>query len=357
MIFMSTHCCNLSTVKNDGVDMREIGSEFWQQQDPIGNERINNEAYLLSGRTALRFIIDDICSNRQVKKALLPSYCCDSMILPFVQSGINVFFYQVYHDGVDYPYDSDADIVLLIDLFGYVNHQNLEIALHEKQKGKIIIYDSTHKIDGNKEVIALSNYSFCSYRKWIYCNYAKALKLDGEFSIDRELKWHMSYISLRDAAAFEKARYIAGLNSDKQLFLSKYRAAEQILDEDYIGYAGVPVVIDIEALSSRRRENATYLQKELRSIPQIKLWSEEIKNGDTPLFVPVLVDSRTRDDLRIYLINQKIYCPVHWPKSSCHGLCNELYDTELSLVCDQRYDLSDMERMARAIKDYFVDRR
>lgn len=337
--------------------MREIGSEFWQQYAPVCGENASNEAYLLSGRTALQFIIDDIRRTRNVRKALLPSYCCDSMIFPFVQSGIDVEFYPVHHNSLVYPYGNDADIVFLIDFFGYVNNQNREIACHEKHAGKIILYDSTHKIDGNQAVEVFADYSFCSYRKWFYCNYAKALKYHGAFNRDSAPMPHGSYVNLRDAAACEKERYIAGLPSDKQRFLSAFRAAEQILDEDYAGYAGIPVDVDVQQLAARRRENAAFLLRELSTIPQIRLWRENIGHDDTPLFVPILVDPQIRDDLRSYLINRQIYCPVHWPKSSYHGLCNELYDMELSLICDQRYDFSDMNRMVLAIKDYFTDKR
>lgn len=336
--------------------MREIGSEFWQQYEPVCREKANNEVYLLSGRTALRFIIDDIRRNRNVRRALLPSYCCDSMIFPFVQSGIDVEFYQVHADQLDYPYGTDADIVFLIDFFGYVNEQNREIACCEKQAGKIILYDSTHKIDGNQAVEAFADYSFCSYRKWFYCNYAKVVKHHGAFNADSMPVWHESYMKLRDAAASEKERYITGLPSDKQRFLSDFRIAEQILDEDYTGYAGIPVDVDVQELAIRRRENAAYLLRGLREISQISLWRESIGHEDTPMFVPILVDPHIRNDLRSYLINRAIYCPVHWPKSPYHGVCNELYDMELSLVCDQRYDFADMDRVLQAIKDYFTDK-
>jgi hypothetical protein len=53
------------------------------------------------------------------------------------------------------------------------------------------------------------------------------------------------------------------------------------------------------------------------------------------------------------LIREQIYCPIHWPKSPYHGDCGELYDRELSLICDQRYDLTDMARMVGVIQRYF----
>ena len=93
--------------------MIEIGSEFWTRQEPIGKEKASNEEYLLSGRTALRFIIDDVCGEREIKKVLLPSYCCESMIRPFADRGISVQFYRVDLGGVDLPFDNDADLILL----------------------------------------------------------------------------------------------------------------------------------------------------------------------------------------------------------------------------------------------------
>lgn len=337
--------------------MREIGSEFWQQYAPSSGEFADNEAHLLSGRTALRFILDDIRRNRNIRKALLPSYCCDSMILPFLQSGIAVDFYQVHCDSVDYPYGTDADIVLLIDYFGYINDWNEEIARREKQAGKVILYDSTHKLDGNKAVERFADYTFSSYRKWFYCNYAKAVKHHGRFYMTDRPRWNTRYLMLRDEAAREKERYITGLQGDKQSFLSGFQTAEQILDEDYADYAGTPVDADVQKIVSRRRENAAYLIRELKKIPQIRLWRETVGCDDTPMFVPILVEPHIRGNLRSYLTARQIYCPIHWPKSDWHGICNELYDMELSLVCDQRYDRGDMERMVRAIKDFFADKR
>ena len=81
---------------------REIGGEFWKHQLSACPDHAYNIAYLLSGRTALKFIIDDICQEADFRKILLPSYCCESMIKPFLTSGIEVQFYSVCNDHLDY---------------------------------------------------------------------------------------------------------------------------------------------------------------------------------------------------------------------------------------------------------------
>ncbi|MBR4031419.1 MAG: hypothetical protein IKJ07_01655 [Clostridia bacterium] len=340
-------------IKHNCECTKEIGSEFYELQESLKAEHKDNIAYLLSGRTALRFIIDDICVNQEVRTALLPSYCCESMILPFVQAGINVHFYDVYFDHIDYPYENDSDIVVLIDFFGYTIGENSEIARCEKHAGKIIIYDSTHKIDGNFEVESFADYSFCSYRKWFYCNFAKAVKHNGAFCKQSNLYCNEHYISLRDEALYEKQKYIFGNSNDKESYQRKFALAEQILDNEYIGFAGNPVSFDIDEIITKRQENAKYLISQLITIPQINLWRKDVMQNDSPMFVPILLDPIIRDDLRHKLICEKIYCPIHWPESPYHAKRNEWQAMELSLVCDQRYDITDMERVVSVIKDFF----
>ena len=331
--------------------MREIGSEFWNRYETEKIEQKENEAYLLSGRTALQFIIDDISEKHRVKKALLPDYCCESMILPFIRSGISVDFYRVNSEGYDYPFQNDADIILLVDFFGYEMHQNIEIAEKSKASGKVVIYDSTHTINGNYSVQQYANYSFCSYRKWFYCNFAKVIKHNGKFYA-KALKNNDSYTDLRDRAAEFKKMYILGLN-DSKVFLGEFNAAEQLLESDFSDYAGMPVKFEIEEIRRKRRENAQFLMNSLKNNRAVKLWREELSANDIPLFVPILVDPNVRNELRKKLINESIYCPIHWPKSHLCDSENELYEMEISLICDQRYNASDMGRIISVINEFF----
>jgi hypothetical protein len=332
---------------------KEIGSEFFTPSVPTGQEPAPYEAYLLSGRTALAAILEDLAADRRVRRVLLPAYCCESMIEPFVGQGIEVQFYGVGADGMAYPYDNDADAVLLIDYFGYVDPENGEIARSAKQAGKTVIYDATHTIAGNEAVERHADYSFCSYRKWFFCHYAKAVKRGGTFVRKEPPVMHEAYMALRDRAARRKTAYLAGLPEDKETFLSEFAEAEALLEASYRGYAGVPVAYDLPAIVAVRRENAAYLMEGLKAIPEIRLWHTALRVGDTPLFVPILVEPAVRPALRRALTDARIYCPIHWPRSAYEGAESELYDRELSLVCDQRYDLTDMERMLRVIYDFF----
>ncbi len=330
-------------------NINEIGSEFWQKKTTKKEKTKNNLAHLLSGRTALDFIIKDIKAERQLGSVMLPSYCCESMIEPFERNGVDVRFYKVSEESIDYP-TNNCDAVLIFDFFGYEEPFNAKIALAESDNGKITIYDSTHKLNGPSIKV---DYAFCSYRKWQYCNFSEVRKLTGDFCISKPVNLNTAYCEMRDKAARLKAAYMAGDKADKLEFLKLFSSAEDMLNHDYVGYTGEIADVDIKAVIEARRRNAHHLISGLQNIPGIKLWKATLGPTDTPLFVPILVRNGLRDALKIYLIKNFIYCPVHWPLSRSHGAYRDIYDEELSLICDQRYSIEDMDREVEVIKNFF----
>lgn len=330
--------------------MKEIGGEFctteYVKQEPFENSP--NSVFLLSGRTAIDFIIKDIKVTKPFNNVLLPYYCCESMIVPFLHNNISVHFYFVNETDIKCNL-KNVDAVLLIDYFGYINEQNLQIATEAKNQKITVIYDATHNLDG---MDFSADYIFCSYRKWIYCNTAIAVK-STPFCISQPTNISKEYIRIRDKASELKKRYMNGELVDKLLFLSLFSKAEEMLAKDYNDYAGFPVIIDTEHILQKRRKNAACLLDSLRNIHGIRFWRMEVKKEDSPLFVPILVNDGKRDALKKHLIQNGIYCPVHWPKSKYHYDFCELYEEEISLICDQRYSEEDMIKVSEVIKSFF----
>ena len=64
----------------------------------------SDNTFVFSGRTAIETVLRDI--GNQAQKALLPSYCCESMIEPFYKTGIEVAFY---------PVDRKANLIIIDD--------------------------------------------------------------------------------------------------------------------------------------------------------------------------------------------------------------------------------------------------
>ena len=332
--------------------MREIGSEFWNVETCNKSCQIfaKNTQWYLSGRSALQAIISELGWAKTVS---MPAWCCDSMIKPFVNAGIKVKFYPVYpHHGLKQEVEKDADVLFVMDYFGYITENT---ANHP-----CVIRDVTHSIISQEHKDA--SYYFGSLRKW--CGVwtgGYAWTNDGH-RLCEGTNNNMVYTSLRSEAMRLKNCYINGLLDDygepvtDKHYLDVYEEAEGLLENTRIGAASdrdieLASMLDVELIRRRRRENAKIL---MNAFPDLVVFSE-LNKDDCPMFVPILVPDGKRNALRKYLVDKEIYCPVHWPVSKYHdvnGRTAILYRDGLSLVCDQRYSREDMERIVNTIHEF-----
>lgn len=352
--------------------MREIGSEFWDV--PVNVDNIENKFFpectqwFLSGRSALQAIICSIKGDFNCHTVAMPSWCCDSMVKPFVDAGIEVRFYPVYwkEHGFVQEIAYDCDILFLMDYFGYTG-ETPDLTGYTG----VIIRDVTHSIFSTTHFDA--DYYFGSLRKWcgvwtggyVWTRDGHKILINTDLNIN-----DFSYIDLRKKAMQDKADYINGVNNASKSYINIFNAAEEVLETIGIVRAvgrdiELVSVLDVEYIKTQRRNNAEFLR---RAFTEWLLF-QEMKDDDCPMFVPILVPNGMRNELRRHLINNEIYCPVHWPVSEYHVGKNiivenhidentidtrieYIYANELSLVCDQRYTEEDMKRMIKVIDEF-----
>lgn len=348
----------------------EIGSEFWIEKTP---ERLLTErdgVYAISGRTAIDLILQDILKKRPIRSVLMPAWCCDSMLAPFLGRNIDVRFYDVFlgtqitineHElSIKYSlsntdFADETDILYLTNYFGYENTLPLERVKRYKEQGSIILYDRTHSfLMDDEEYCKVADYSFACIRKWM--GVVGGAVVNG-LNEKPSLK-DCPYVPVKEVAMLDKYRYLEGDNQIvKQDFLNAFGEFGHHLAADYRDYEMDALsytlykLEDLEAMKARRRENAAYLHNHLNGVRFLG----ELTYGAVPLFVPVFFESKEkRDIVRRHLIENQIYCPVHWPKHQQipkDYQANEIYDTELSLICDQRYGIAEMERIVKRISE------
>lgn len=339
----------------------EIGSEFWNV--PITNRCTSiwpeHIQWYLSGRSALQAIIDDI---KNIQSIAMPSWCCHTMLKPFVDRKIKVCFYPVYYeDGrlIQEPIHS-CDALFLLDYFGYT----ADAPDLSHYKG-ITIRDITHSVFSVSYSDA--DYYFGSLRKWCGVRTGGyAWTGDGHLLPEGDSD-DGGYALLREKAMQMKDFYINryvnhnGEQAAGKKYLEIFEEAENLLDHCGITSAERRDIelaerLDLDFIRSQRRINARIL---MDAFPEMLIF-KELREKDCPLFVPILVPGGRRDEIRRYLTGKDIYCPAHWPLSENHRLdCREkkLYEQELSLVCDQRYTEKNMQRMIEAIKEFWRENR
>ena len=330
--------------------MREIGSEFWSVPTISSNNNLFPEStqWFLSGRSALQAIIADI---EGAKSVALPSWCCDSIIKPFLDAGLEIKYYPVFwSEELEQDIRVDCDVILIMDYFGY-GSSSFDLTDY---KGTVI-RDLTHSLFSADH--SEYDYQFGSLRKWcgIWTGGYAWTKTDHPISTD--CYSDSVFPSLREKAMERKKDFLLNKRGSKEEYLDLFRSAEEHLDTVGIAKASdrdirLAEKIDVEFIKYKRRENAGILHDNLSEMLMFK----DFGPSDCPLFVPIMVPNGLRDKLHRFLISNDIFCPLHWPISAYHKLdskTREIYENEISLVCDQRYSAEDMYRIVDTIKAFF----
>ena len=330
--------------------IQEIGSEFWIEHYPEKFSSERGGIYTISGRTAIDVILQDVLRKRLVNTVAMPAWCCDSMIAPFLAYGIEVRFYDYGHTDITYS----TDIFYLTNYFGYENTLQIETVKRFKEKGSIILYDRTHSfLMEDEKYQEIADYSFASIRKWM--GVIGGAVVNG-LTEKPTLKGY-PYASVKEKAMREKFQYLQGDASIvKEDFLKTFGEFVHHLAEDYQNYAMDDLSYalykqeNLQAMKQKRKENAAYIHENLKDLQ----FMYSLSDKSVPLFVPVLFETKEqRDFVRKKLIEQQIYCPVHWtqPKQIPTSFqVNDIVNRELSLICDQRYGIAEIERMVSQIK-------
>lgn len=351
---------------------KEIGSSFSfvETCDKVNTLHRKTNRYAFSGRTSLIQIIDAILKGRVVKKAWLPSYCCESMVIPFLSRGIEVEYYNVLLKNRKPEFDGSLietpDIIYTMNYFGVDLQRTLDFEkyLRKKFPDAVIIRDITHSMLAAGQCFDSCDYAFASIRKWSGFSDGGVIvkcKDDIEYSIEQ---YNCSYGELIDVAKAKKTEYLRTGRGDKREFLDMFARAEELLDEDFEGYSissrskNEFEYFDIEKVAFKRKKNFLILMENSEIFQRKGIYPifDKIDDKEVPLAFPVLLDSsEERDRFRRYLIENEVFCPVHWPKNEVHRLNNateEIYDKELSIVCDQRYGATDMKRLLKLVEEY-----
>lgn len=341
---------------NMSSSFNEIGSEFWIESEPDVLLTVRDGLYCLSGRTAIDLILQDILKNKSVKRVAVPAWCCDSMIAPFLDRGVEVEFYDIsFADGQLVCHIDDtkgSDVFYLTNYFGYENMPPIEMVRRIKEQGSIIIYDRTHSFLMEDELYRLlADYSFASIRKWM--GVIGGAVVEG---VDTPEMINCPFVPIKELSMRDKYRYLLGERIiRKDDFLSAFGEFSHCLTTDYRDYRMDDLSYtlykseDLKEMKLKRRENATFIHENLKGLQFVCKLTEDA----VPLFVPVLFETKEqRDTVRRKLIEQQIYCPVHWPQPvqiPAGYQVNDIVDRELSLLCDQRYGLKEMKKQIKTI--------
>jgi len=355
----------------------EIGSEFWFDEGAIGdgetagkNSLLSGEEFLnFSGRGSLSLILNSIEKLVHSKIVLLPGYICNSVLQPFLDQGYQCIFYDIKQtlepdmESVKNGLKKNPGVFFHLGYFGFRTNKVLESTLEEVRKpGTFVIEDVTHSFFTREGPDVRNDYEFGSIRKWAGM-LSGAMVWPKKNLDDIKLAENSDFLSVRRKAMELKGRYMrSGRESIKKQYLKLFQESQVIIDQDTEPYAvdkfSIQIInnLNVTSLAAKRRKNYNALLRDLSGFSFLTPVFSECSEGIVPLFFPVFV-KENRDDLRKYLRDREVYCPIHWEKPSVIDSrvldsSDAIYNRILSIPCDQRYGVGDMERIVNLIHEY-----
>lgn len=335
---------------------QEMGSDFhWDGlfPAPLLPWPENSRWYMLA-RHALASIVRAL-SDRE-PKLWLPSYFCGE-VTQFCRQWCQL---REYRDDPRWPEPDWAtlapaahDAVLAVNYFGI--RDGLVWRDWRKCNQCILLEDHTHDPFSAWSCGSNADYALASVRKTLPVPDGAVIWSPLGLSIPpppTESNWSGS--ALKCAAMLRKAQYLQsrGGEAQKEYFRRLQMQGENLMRVSPVSsvspYSYALLYDGVPALWRNRRElNVHCLLARLGDLDSAELLFRSWPQGSVPFAVAVIFNSRAeRDDCHAHLIQNQIYCPVHWPCSTDQPHALELSSRILSLPVDQRYGENDMDRLA-----------
>jgi hypothetical protein len=304
------------------------------------------ELLLVNARSGIRLLLQLLVPRR----IWLPSYLCGSILQALDGTAAQICFYAV-DEGLR-PSSSwlvevrKGDLVLLIDYFGFPC--DATFVQGAQQQGAWVLEDASQALL-TRETGLGADFVVFSPRKFLGVPDGGILRLNrpiGEYNVDWQRPPRQWW---RRALQTTLLRHRFDMHGGSRHW---FRLFQQVEAEAPIGPIAMSELsriilrnrVDYALICRGRRENYQYLAGRLGDLALLP----HLPAGVVPLGFPVRL--RERDRVRQKMFEHAIYPPVHWPISGTvperfqdsHKLASEI----MTLPCDQRYTIEDMDRMA-----------
>lgn len=324
--------------------MNEFGSDFHYIENIPDNtgiyiENWRNGIFYANGRQALNGLI----LNKKWERIWLPSYFCYDVIKSISATGIKIEYYD------DYPGNDDdltiskckfkpKDTLLRVNYFGLRSYRD------SSSLGIEVIEDHTHSLSG--DWIEKSNADWCiaSLRKSLPVGEGGVLWSPKGHKLPEIPSQNPENIKLASARLHGmklKSSYLAGTASDKEVFRKIFIETEnafekiplsQIYSEDY----QIISKIDLKKWNQLKKLNWEIMYRNLQE-------DFEILTPENDKCIPFSFIIRCQQIRKLFIENQ-IYPAILWPVP-------DIYNKNLlSIHCDGRYSVNDIEEMVKRIK-------
>lgn len=349
--------------KTEGRSARwEVGGEFHWMAFPRGPflPWPQPASWYLLGRHAVVDLLRSFCA---VPTLWLPGYFCQEIADYWGE----FFQTRLYADNPRWPEPdwstlrpSSQDVVLAVNYFGARGPEPWR--RWREKTNCVLLEDHSHDPGSGWTQCSTADYAFSSLRKTLPVPDGAILWSPRGKPLPEAAEMDFSGSGLKLAAMIWKREYLRSITTPatKSSYREWQKAGEVAFDrslqisrttpysQEFLA-SGIPV-----KWLRRRAANVRRLLLQLRdwtgAQPLFRSWPAD----GTPLAaVLCFLSEEERNSMRRYLEAANIYCPVHWPgPENCDAALRELAGRILSIPADQRYSRTDMDNVARIMRNW-----
>lgn len=365
---------------------KEIGSIFELDIKILFEEVVNKEfkfefeknsiyskQYFNTGRSAISYLFQEYLNLKNYeKKVLLPSFLCSSIVEAIELTNTKYDFYKIKPDlrideeDLKKKVDDTVGAIFFIHYFGFPHSKEVcDLLKNFQNQGILLIEDLTQSLfTKNENLIGFGDYILGSIRKWgaIPDGGVLASKKHKLNSNNDIYEAYNEYICKYLIAQLMKHEYLKEDTLDKTKYLKLISDANEVLFSDLkirqMSWFSQNLLmkVDINRLKKQRRINWNYVREKLKYNEKVKiLYNNDYDENNVPFGIVISTDKR--DELISYLINNNIYCNIHWklPKQLPEEYKEivEFSKKLLTIPCDERYKIEDFEYIVNLVNKFF----
>lgn len=343
-----------------------VGGEFYEDTRWfVDKPGVSTENMIfLNGGKACLVVIAEFLLDHNIKKILLPSYLCPTIVSTLERCGLTCMDYQV---NPDFSIDLDdlsqkvvgCPAVYFINYFGFLHPPEARNFLAGlRKKGILIVEDN-----------AMAGFTGHTSGDFVFNSMRKLCACDGgylitSFDVQPYIMKYRGRPNRRLPLIREYRKKLADyLYQDIDLYeelIRLYHLAESFYEADDL-VEGDPQErwqiehLDWQGIKQARRQNYLVLLDLIAGIPEFSPVFPALQEDNLPLGLPVYVSGVDRDWLLDALGNAGIGLTVHWegllndPRLNGNRLAREMAGKILTLVIDQRTSHKQMDYLVQNI--------
>ncbi len=277
-----------------------------------------------TGRSALLIAASSIRHRGGKPRVWIPAFSCASVSQPFRQAGFAIQYYPVGRglsgDDQALPQPDAGETLLFIHYFGHRNEPMCKATEAYRAAGVHMIEDCV-QAGLSRNIGNHGDHAITSFRKLLPV-------ADGAAILSREpidapaTGLHLAPPDESFISARFMGKVMRGANAEPRDFLPLLEYAENTLLDRitprHMSWLSQWMMARLDWIEAAKRRRANWLalsdgllQAGLATLVNPLFMS--LQDDEVPLGFPVVVAKGQRENLRAYLAQQQIYCPVHWP--------------------------------------------